>query len=59
VRIEVGDDVFDADAIELSGAERDEKYAEQARRYPGFAGYQEKTDRTIPVIALSPVPSAG
>ena len=59
VRIEVGDEVFDADATELSGAERDEKYAEQARRYPGFAGYQEKTDRTIPVIALSPVPSGG
>ena len=30
VRVEVGDDVFDADATELEGAERDEKYAEQA-----------------------------
>jgi deazaflavin-dependent oxidoreductase (nitroreductase family) len=28
VRIEVGDDVFDAKATELTGAERDEKYAE-------------------------------
>ena len=41
-----------ADIVELTGAERDEKYAEQARRYPGFAEYQRKTTRTIPVIAL-------
>ena len=26
----------------LDGAERDEKYAEQARRYPGFAGYEKE-----------------
>jgi deazaflavin-dependent oxidoreductase (nitroreductase family) len=53
VRVEVGDDVFDADATELEGAERDEKYAEQANRYPGFADYQRKTTRTIPVVALT------
>jgi deazaflavin-dependent oxidoreductase (nitroreductase family) len=56
VRIEVGDDAFVAVATELKGAERDEKYAEQARRYPGFGEYQEKTSRTIPVVALAPVP---
>jgi deazaflavin-dependent oxidoreductase (nitroreductase family) len=56
VRIEVGDDVFDAQATELTGAERDEKYAEQARRYPGFADYEQKTSRIIPVVALSRVP---
>ena len=55
VRIEVGDDVFDADAVELTGAERHEKYAAQVRRYPGFADYEQKTTRTIPVVALSPV----
>jgi deazaflavin-dependent oxidoreductase (nitroreductase family) len=55
VRIEVGDDVFDAEAVELTGAERDEKYAEQARRYPGFAEYEQKTTRTIAVVALTPV----
>ena len=55
MRVEVGDEVFDADATELDGAERDEKYAEQARRYPGFADYERKTTRTIPVVALSPV----
>jgi deazaflavin-dependent oxidoreductase (nitroreductase family) len=56
VRIEVGDDVFDAKATELTGAERDEKYAEQARRYPGFADYEQKTSRIIPVVALARVP---
>jgi deazaflavin-dependent oxidoreductase (nitroreductase family) len=59
VRVEVDDDAFDADATELMGAERDEKYAEQARRYPGFAGYQQKTTRVIPVVALSRVPESG
>jgi deazaflavin-dependent oxidoreductase (nitroreductase family) len=52
--IEVGDDHLDVHAVELTGTERDEKYAEQARRYPGFAEYERKTTRTIPVLALLP-----
>ena len=40
-------------ATELSGAERDERYRIQSERYPGFAGYQQQTSRTIPVIALA------
>jgi deazaflavin-dependent oxidoreductase (nitroreductase family) len=58
VRVEVGDDVFEAEAVEVEGDERDErdqKYAEQARRYPGFADYERKTTRTIPVVALDRV----
>ena len=54
VQIEVGDDLLDVHAVELTGAERDEKYAEQARRYPGFAEYERMTTRVIPVIALAP-----
>ena len=53
-RIEVGDDIVDVQATELRGAERDDKYALQAERYPAFAEYQRKTSRTIPVIALTP-----
>ena len=53
-RIEVGDDIVDVHATELQGAERDDKYALQAERYPGFAEYQRKTSRTIPVVALTP-----
>jgi deazaflavin-dependent oxidoreductase (nitroreductase family) len=55
VRIELGDDAFDAVATELERAERDDKYAVQVRRYPGFGEYQERTDRTIPVVAIAPV----
>lgn len=55
VRVEVGDEEFEAVATELEGDERDAKYAEQARRFPGFGEYQEKTTRTIPVFALSRV----
>ena len=52
VDIEVGDDTIEVHAVELHGEERDAKYAVQAERYPGFAEYQRKTTRTIPVLAL-------
>ncbi|KQW53140.1 cell entry protein [Nocardioides sp. Root1257] len=51
--IEVGDDTLDVRAEELPRTERDEKYAEQAALYPGFADYEKKTDRVIPVLALT------
>lgn len=52
-RIEVGDEILTVRPVELHGAERDAHFAEQARRYPGFAAYQRRTDRVIPVIALT------
>jgi deazaflavin-dependent oxidoreductase (nitroreductase family) len=52
--IEVGDEHLDVHAVELSGAERDAKYADQAQRFPQYAEYQRKTSRTIPVVALTP-----
>jgi deazaflavin-dependent oxidoreductase (nitroreductase family) len=53
-RIEIGDDEYDVDATEVAGEERDRIFAEQARRFPGFAEYERKTAgvRTIPVLAL-------
>jgi deazaflavin-dependent oxidoreductase (nitroreductase family) len=51
--IEVGDDTLDVRAEELPRTERDEKYAEQAALFPGFADYEKKTDRVIPVLALT------
>ncbi len=53
-KIEVGDEHLNVHAVELTGAERDAKYAEQAQRYPQYAEYQRKTTRTIPVVALFP-----
>ena len=52
VSVEVGNEQFDAQATVLAGEERDRLYAEQARRYPGFAEYQASTNRVIPVVAL-------
>jgi hypothetical protein len=41
-------------SLKLTGAEHDRVYAEQARRYPGFAEYARQTAgiRTIPVLEL-------
>lgn len=55
--IEVGSETVEVTATDVLGAERDRLFAEQASRFPGFAGYQRMTDRTIPVIALTRVPS--
>ena len=52
--IEVGDDTVDVRAEELPRTERDEAYAKQAALFPGFADYEKKTDRVIPVLALAP-----
>jgi deazaflavin-dependent oxidoreductase (nitroreductase family) len=53
-RVEVGTETYDVTVSELTGQERDRVYEEQARRYPGFAEYAQKTAgiRTIPVLAL-------
>ncbi len=52
VTIEVGTQTIEVHATELVGAERDAKFRLQAERYPGFAGYQRKTTRVIPVVKL-------
>jgi deazaflavin-dependent oxidoreductase (nitroreductase family) len=54
VTVEVGRDTYQASAVPLTGEERDRVYAEQAKRYPGFAEYAEKTSRVIPVVELVP-----
>lgn len=53
-QIEVGTESYQVTVSELGGQERDRVFEEQARRYPGFAEYAEKTAgiRTIPVLAL-------
>lgn len=52
--VERGTETYPVTVTEVTGAERDRIYAEQARRYPGFAEYEEKARgiRTIPVLAL-------
>ena len=52
--VEIGINTYGVTVRELSGDERDRVYDEQARRYPGFADYAQRTAgiRTIPVLAL-------
>jgi len=52
ITIEVGTDTYDVTANVIEGAERDRIYADHAAEFPGFADYQAKTDRIIPVVAL-------
>ncbi len=52
--IEVGSEAVEVVATPIEEGERSRIYAEQARRYPGFAEYQAKADRVIPVVALDP-----
>ena len=58
--VEVGTETYAVTVTELTGEERDRVYAEQARRYPGFAEYEQQTAgiRTIPVLALTRRPDA-
>ena len=53
--VERGTETYRVTVSELSGAEHDRIYAEQARRYPGFAEYARQTAgvRTIPVLELT------
>jgi deazaflavin-dependent oxidoreductase (nitroreductase family) len=55
--VERGAETYHVEVRDVTGAERDERYAEQARRYPGFADYEKKTAgvRTIPVLELKRV----
>jgi deazaflavin-dependent oxidoreductase (nitroreductase family) len=53
--VERGTEAYNVAVRELPGDERDRVYAEQARRFPGFAEYERQTAgvRTIPVLELS------
>jgi deazaflavin-dependent oxidoreductase (nitroreductase family) len=53
VTVEVGEEKYGATATPVAGEDRDRVFAEQAKRYPGFAEYQEKTTRVIPVVELT------
>jgi deazaflavin-dependent oxidoreductase (nitroreductase family) len=52
--IEVGTETIEVLASEASGEERERLYRTQAERVPQFAEYEQKTERTIPVIVLTP-----
>lgn len=50
--IEIGTDAYDVDARELPGSERNAAFDQITKAASGFADYQSKTDRVIPVFEL-------
>jgi deazaflavin-dependent oxidoreductase (nitroreductase family) len=55
VTVEVGTEKFQARAAVMPEPERTRLYAQMVAAMPGFAEYQRKTTRLIPVIALTRV----
>lgn len=51
--VEGGGETVRVHAEEVVGEERNRIYALQATAYPQFAEYEQRTTRTIPVIALT------
>ena len=56
-RITLQDDTrsWQAQAREISGAEREQWWERCVAAYPPYADYQTRTDRLIPVLLLEPV----
>jgi deazaflavin-dependent oxidoreductase (nitroreductase family) len=55
VTVEVGSETFQARASVAESPERERLYDQQAAIMPGFAEYQRKTTRQIPVVVLERV----
>ncbi|MFJ7077952.1 nitroreductase/quinone reductase family protein [Streptomyces sp. NPDC098781] len=59
VTVESGAFTYEARAVVLDTEERDRAFARAVEAEPGWAAYQEKTDRVIPVIALEEIAQGG
>ena len=53
-RVEVGTDTFPVTARIAEGEERDRIWEKQKKEMPGFAEYEKRTSRPIPVVVLTP-----
>jgi deazaflavin-dependent oxidoreductase (nitroreductase family) len=54
VTVEVGTETIAARARVAEGEERERLWTRQKAEWPGFADYEQKTSRTIPVVILEP-----
>lgn len=54
IKVEIGTDTIEATARVLDSDEREPIWMRQKELMPGFAEYEEKTDREIPAIILEP-----
>ncbi|MFH0519176.1 nitroreductase/quinone reductase family protein [Streptomyces sp. M41] len=59
VTVESGAFTYEARAVVLEGEERDRAFARAVETDPGWAEYQEKTRRVIPVVALEAIAQDG
>jgi deazaflavin-dependent oxidoreductase (nitroreductase family) len=59
VTVEARGETFPARAIVAEGADRDRLWAAHVRQHPGFAEYERKTTRQIPVISLERLDEPG
>ncbi|MGW0334578.1 nitroreductase/quinone reductase family protein [Streptomyces sp. NPDC003011] len=57
--VESGAFTYEARAVVLTGEERDQAFARAVEADPGWAAYQEKTERVIPVVALYEIAQGG
>lgn len=55
--VDVGGHRSRVHAETVTGGERDRLWRQAVGSYGGYAGYQARTDRQIPVVRLSPTPS--
>src|SRR4051812_22014056 len=53
VKVELGDETFEATARPLEGAERERVWSEIKRLYRFFAEHEKQAGREIPVVALA------
>jgi deazaflavin-dependent oxidoreductase (nitroreductase family) len=56
VTIQVGPDVMAARASTIDGDHRAEVWDQMAQIWPDYEKYQAKTERTIPLVRLDPLP---
>jgi deazaflavin-dependent oxidoreductase (nitroreductase family) len=54
VTIEVGTDTSEVVAREATGEERERLFRTQSGRFPQLAEYEQRTERLIPVVVLTP-----
>lgn len=58
VTVQVGRDVWRATATTLTDDDRESIWPRLVQNYPGYADYQQRTTRELPVVALTPAAHA-
>lgn len=57
VTVQIGTDTFQALATVITGPERDALWPRAVDNWPGYADYQSRTTRELPVVALTRIGS--